>query len=51
MRSSRWLEKFGRIRWNMKMSHNPGWTPYQSSHFMFLKLRMVELFKGVVGFL
>ena len=28
MRSSRWLKKFGRIRWNMKLLHNPGWTPY-----------------------
>ena len=28
MRSSRWLEKFGRITWNIKNVHNPGWPPY-----------------------
>ena len=27
MSSSRWLEKFGRIIWNIKFLHNPGWTP------------------------
>ena len=34
MRSPRWLEKFGRIIWNMKNLHNPGWTPYIWSEVM-----------------